>query len=105
MTPNPTAPSAATAIQMTAARTLFICGNFTPPPRVVQTFRLRRGFGGPPAAPALLGGRDLKLLELAVRHDERGQAQRLRAAFDAERARHHAAAQRLVGLLELLRGP
>src|SRR5476649_2056274 len=87
--PKPAAPSVAIAIQRIAKKTLFI-GR-----REFYCFR------GPERA-ALLGGRNLVLLELPIRHRERGQAQRLRAALDPERPRHHAAPQRLVGLCEFL---
>src|SRR5450759_4409231 len=51
----------------------------------------------------LLGRRDLILLELAVRHRERRQAQRLLRELDPELTGGHAAPKRLPRLLELLR--
>src|SRR5581483_10202949 len=47
--------------------------------------------------------RDLVLLDLAVRHDERRQAERLLRKADAIAAQRHAAAQRLARLREFLR--
>src|SRR5215813_3534463 len=103
MKPKPVAPSAATAIQMTADSTLFICGNFTPvclrhdcddddqrrDHKVSLLKRLLRDLGDLRALrclrdlPSLRRG-DLILLQLAVRHRERGQSQRPGAALDPE---------------------